>query len=63
MNVSAHDPDERPLFGAMRHQIQITQMPARPPPTSPRGSVHRPPADAGPEERLPQWQRRPQRSW
>jgi len=28
MHVSAHEPDERPLFGAMRQQIQITQMPA-----------------------------------
>ena len=28
MNVSAPDHDERPLFGAMRHQIHSTQMPA-----------------------------------
>jgi hypothetical protein len=28
MNVSASDPAERSLFGAMRHQIQITEMPA-----------------------------------
>jgi hypothetical protein len=28
MNVSARDPDERSLFGEMRHQIQITRMPA-----------------------------------
>ena len=28
MNVSARDPEEPSLLGAMRHQIQITQMPA-----------------------------------
>lgn len=28
MNVSVRDPDERPLFGAMRRQIQITPMAA-----------------------------------
>ncbi len=29
MNVSVHDPHEQPLLGAMRHQIETTQMPRR----------------------------------
>lgn len=39
MHVSAHDPDERSLFGEMGHQIHVTPMPA--PRRLPRGPAVR----------------------